>query len=116
MNRVNTMKLFIPMAKTPIEYKTMEIKLYKGSFKDFGKIDKDKCKTWKNYLTVSRPCSYYESGLVNIYKTAKRGGYAIKTYYDGNFHPFVAYSHLSAQVIKAIEDFWVFINAKNKRG
>lgn len=116
MARVNSMKLFIPMAKIPIEYKTMEIKLYKGSFKDFGKIDKDECKTWKHFLTVSRPCSYYESGLVNIYKTAKKGVYAIKTYYDGCFHPLVAYSHLSAEVIKAIEDVWTFVNAENKRG
>ena len=116
MKRVNKMKLFIPVAKIPVEYKTMEIELYRGSFKDFGKVAENICRTWRHLLTVSRPCTYYESGLVTIYKTAKKGVYAIKTYYDGNFHPFVAYTHLSAQVIEAIDDIWTFVNARNKRG
>ena len=115
MNR-GKMTLYIPEAKIPVDYKKMTVEYYRGSFKDFKKIDKDECKSWKHFLTVSRPCSSMESGLVSIYKTAKKGVYAIKTYYNGCFYPLVAYTHLENGVKEAIDDVWYFLNKENKRG
>ena len=109
------MKLYIPLAKIPREYKTVTVDFYNGGFRFYG-VAKDTCKSWKPFLTVSRPCGSYENGLVNIYKTTKKGVYALKTYFDGCFNPFVCYTRLSAEVVKDIEDLWIFLNEKNKRG
>ena len=105
------MKLYIPLAKIPVEYKEVTVDCYKGSF-----TKRDTCKSWIPFLTVSRPCGSFESGLVNIYKTTKNGVYALKTYFDGCFNPFVCYTRLSAEVVKDIDDLWVFLNERNKRG
>ena len=110
------MTLYIPEAKIPVEYKKMTVDYYRGSFKDFkGSITKDEHDSWKHYLTVSRPCSSMESGIVSIYETSKKGVYAMKTYYDGCFHPFICYTHLTDEVIKAIDNVWCFLNEKNKK-
>ena len=105
------MKLYIPLPKIPAEYKEITVDYYNGAFKD-----RDSYKTWKPFLTVSRPCNSFESGLVNIFETSKKGVYALKTYFDGCFNPFVCYTRLSAEVVKDIDDLWVFLNEKNKRG
>lgn len=107
------MTLYISKAKTPVEYEKMTVEYYRGSFKDFKKIE---CNSWKHFLTVSRPCSSMESGLVTIYRTSKKTVYAMKTYFDGNFHPFICYTHLENGVKEAIEDLWYFLNKKNKQG
>lgn len=108
------MTLYIPMARLPIDYEKMTVEYYRGSFKDFKRIDKSEHDSWKHFLTVTRLCSSMESGLVSIYRTSKKGIYAMKTYYDGCFHPFICYTHLTDKVIKAIEDVRVFVNPKNK--
>lgn len=105
------MTLYIPCAKIPLEYKEVTVDYYNGVFRHG-----DNHKTWKNFLTVTRPHSSFESGIVNIYRTSKNGVYAMKTYFDGCFNPFVCYTRLSAEIVKAIEDLWVFLNEKNKRG
>lgn len=105
------MKLYIPQAKIPVEYKEVTVDYYNGRF-----TRKDTCKTWKNFLTVHRPCGSFESGIVNIYETSRKGVYALKTYFDGCFNPLVCYTRLSAEIVKAIDDFWVFLNERNKRG
>ena len=105
------MTLYIPQAKIPVGYKEVTVDYYNGAFKD-----KDNYKTWKKILTVSRPHNSFESGIVTIYETSKKGVYALTTYFDGCFNPFVCYTRLSAEVIKDIDDLWVFLNEKNKRG
>lgn len=105
------MTLYIPCTKIPVEYKEVTVDYYNGAFRG-----KDNYKTWKNFLTVRRPCGSYESGIVNIYETTRKGVYALKTYFDVCFDPFVCYTRLSAEVVKAIDDLWVFLNERNKRG
>ena len=107
------MTLYIPMAKTPVDYEKMTIDVYSGRFRDFKKIDEDQCRTWKHLLTVTRPCNAYESGLVSIYRTSRKEVFAIKTYYDGCFWPYVCYTRLTDEILKAIDDLWVFLNKKN---
>lgn len=108
------MYLYIPTAKIPVEYMKKKIEIYRGSFRDFHDVSKDQCICWKHFLTVTRPCSSYESGLVSIYKTSKKGVYVVKTYYDGCFHPFIGYTHLTEEIIKDIEAVRVFVNPRNK--
>ena len=79
-----------------------KISCYHSSWKN---IPDDKMKTWKHYITISRPCGHYESGIVHIYKTKKKDIFALVTYYDGSFYPLVTYSRLTANLIQAINEY-----------
>lgn len=90
------------------------VKVYKGSYRH---IPDDKLKTWKHYMTLSRPCGHYESGIVNVYKTRTKGVYALVTYIDGSFYPLSCYSELDRELIEGIEEYKKYretLRKKNK--
>lgn len=59
--------LYIPNKNNGfLEYGHFQVEAYRASFKN---IKNDRHKSWKHFLTVSRPCGQYESGTVSVYKT-----------------------------------------------
>lgn len=94
--------LYIPNKNNGyLEYGRFQVEAYRASFKN---IKNDRHKSWKHFMTVSRPCGQYESGTVSVYKTSRKGVYALTSYYDGSFWPLVAYSKLSDEAVEALEN------------
>ena len=68
-------------------------------------LEDDKRKSWKHFITISRPCGSYESGIVNIYSTKQKDVYALVSYYDGSFYPLICYSKLNDKLLNDIREY-----------